>query len=299
VSETPRTASETLQPAKEWGGGVLELNGLTVERGGRPVVRDVSIEIPAGEVTALLGPNGAGKSSLVLAVGGVLGLQAGSVLLDGSNLAGRRPERIRRAGIAIVPEGRRLLSDLTVEDNIRVASYALSREDALAGRERVLELFPEITRRLSAPGRMLSGGEQQMLVLAQALVSQPRYLLIDELSLGLAPVVINRLIPTIRSIAESGIGVLLIEQFAAVALGLAHRAHIMEGGRMRFSGLAAELRAQPELLRSAYLLRGSSPGAGPTARTKPTVTGEGPARSGRAAPGGRIDPAAPTDPAVK
>jgi branched-chain amino acid transport system ATP-binding protein len=243
---------------------VLGLQGITVERGRRTVVRDVSIKIPAGEVTALLGPNGAGKSSLVLAVGGVLRLQAGSVLLNGRDLAGRRPERIRQAGIAIVPEGRRLLTDLTVEDNIRVATYALPREQAQAGRERVLELFPEIARRLSAPARMLSGGEQQMVVLAQALVCEPRFMLIDELSLGLAPVIVNRLIPAIRAVAESGIGILLIEQFATVALGLANGAHVMEGGRMRFSGLASELREKPELLRSAYLLRGSTgtPGAG-------------------------------------
>jgi branched-chain amino acid transport system ATP-binding protein len=239
----------------------LVVRGLSIERGGRPVVRDVSLEIPAAEVTALLGPNGAGKSSLVLAVGGLLAPLAGSVLLNGSNLAGRRPERIRRSGVAIVPEGRRLLPDLTVEDNIRVASYSLSREDARAGRERVLELFPEISRRLTARARLLSGGEQQMLVLAQALISQPRYLLIDELSLGLAPVVVARLIPAIRAVAESGIGVLLIEQFAAVALGLARRAYIMEGGQLRFSGLTSELQDQPELLRSAYLLRGSSSAA--------------------------------------
>jgi len=246
----------------------LALRALTVERGGRAVVRDVTIEIPAGEVTALLGPNGAGKSSLVLAVGGVLRPQAGSVLLDDRDWAGRRPERIRGAGIAIVPEGRRLLSDLTVEDNIRVATYALPAAQARAGRDRALELFPEISRRLSAPARMLSGGEQQMVVLAQALVSQPRYMLIDELSLGLAPVVVNRLIPAIRAVAESGIGVLLIEQFATVALGLAHHAHVMEGGRLRFSGLARELREQPELLRSAYLLRGST-----TAPGRPTAPG--------------------------
>jgi branched-chain amino acid transport system ATP-binding protein len=251
------------RPGGEQKNASLGLKDITVERGKRPVVRDVSIDIPAGEVTALLGPNGAGKSSLVLAVGGVLGMRAGSVILDGRDFAGRRPERIRAAGIAIVPEGRRLLPDLTVEDNLRVATYALPREQAQAGRQRVLELFPEISRRLSAPARMLSGGEQQMVVLAQALVCEPRYMLIDELSLGLAPVVVNRLIPAIRAVAGSGIGVLLIEQFATVALGLAHHVYVMEGGQMRFSGPAAELREKPELLRSAYLLRGSAepPGA--------------------------------------
>lgn len=258
MSEVPQATAEEPQASAKPEPGVLGLRDVTVERGGRAVVREVSIEIPPGEVTALLGPNGAGKSSLVLAVGGVLRPLAGSVFLDGHDFAGRRPERIRRAGIAIVPEGRRLLPDLTVEDNIGVATYALSREQAQAGRKRALELFPELERRLSARARTLSGGEQQMVVLAQALVSQPRFILIDELSLGLAPVVINRLIPRIRSVAESGIGVLLIEQFATVALGLANHAYVMEGGRLRFSGLAGELREKPELLRSAYLLRGSN-----------------------------------------
>jgi branched-chain amino acid transport system ATP-binding protein len=235
----------------------LRIADLTVERGGRAVVKEVTVEIPAGQVTALLGPNGAGKSTLVLAVGGVLRPKAGSVLLDEAELTGRRPERIRQAGVAIVPEGRRLLPDLTVEDNLRVASYALSREAAQAGRVRVLELFPQLEQRLAALARTLSGGEQQMVVLAQALIAQPRYMLIDELSLGLAPVVVSRLIPVIAAIAESGTGVLLIEQFATVALGLANHAHVMEGGRIRFSGPASELRAHPELLQSAYLLRGS------------------------------------------
>ena len=259
-------------PRAEAGAG-LDLRGLTVERGGRAVVHDVSVGIPAGEVTALLGPNGAGKSSLVLAIGGVLRPQAGSVLLDGRDFAGRRPELIRRAGIAIVPEGRRLLSELTVEDNIGIATYALAREQARAGRKRALDLFPELSRRLSARARTLSGGEQQMLVLAQALVSQPRYILIDELSLGLAPVVVNRLIPKIRAFAESGIGVLLIEQFATVALGLANHAYVMEGGRLRFSGPAGELRAKPELLRSAYLLRGSGGSAAQQAAPSEPASG--------------------------
>ena len=204
--------------------GALELRDLTVERGGRAVVRDVSVEIATGQVTALLGPNGAGKSTLVLAVGGVLRPRSGTVVLDGADIAGRRPERIRQAGVAIVPEGRRLLPDLTVEDNLRVASYALTREQAQAGRDRILELFPQLRQRLTATARTLSGGEQQMVVLAQALITQPRYLLIDELSLGLAPVVVSRLIPVIAAVAESGTGVLLIEQFATVALGLAHQA---------------------------------------------------------------------------
>jgi branched-chain amino acid transport system ATP-binding protein len=240
----------------------LQINDLTVERGGRAVVKQVSVEIPAGQVTALLGPNGAGKSTLVLAVGGVLRPKAGEVLLDAQgqkpeNLTGRRPERIRQAGVAIVPEGRRLLPDLTVEDNLRVASYALTSEQAQAGRKQVLELFPQLDQRRAAMARTLSGGEQQMVVLAQALIAQPRYMLIDELSLGLAPVVVSRLIPVIAAIAESGTGVLLIEQFATVALGLANHAHIMEGGRIRFSGPATDLRDNPALLRSAYLLRGS------------------------------------------
>lgn len=236
----------------------LRLAGITVERGGRAVVRDVSIEVPAGQVTALLGPNGAGKSTLVLAVGGVLRAAAGSVLLDDGDLIGRRPERIRRAGIAIVPEGRRLLPELTVADNLRVASYALSREQARSGRDRVLELFPQLASRLGARARTLSGGEQQMVVLAQALIWQPRYLLIDELSLGLAPVVVSRLLPVIRAVAQSGTGVLLIEQFAAVALSLASSASIMEAGQIRFTGPASELRDNPDLLHSAYLLRGTS-----------------------------------------
>jgi len=236
----------------------LKVSGLTVRRGGRQVVRNVDIEIPAGEVTALLGPNGAGKSSLVLAVGGILRPESGSIGLGDRDFAGKRPERIRRAGVAIVPEGRRLLPELSVEDNIRVATYTLTRNEAQAGRARALELFPELEKRLDAPARALSGGEQQMVVLAQALVSQPKYILIDELSLGLAPVIVNRLIPTIRDIAEAGIGVLLIEQFVTVALGLANRAHIMEGGRLQFSGQAKELRENPELLHTAYLLRGSN-----------------------------------------
>jgi branched-chain amino acid transport system ATP-binding protein len=180
------------------------------------------------------------------------------VSLNGTELAGRRPEKIRAAGIAIVPEGRRLLPDLSVDDNLKVATYALSKQAAAEGRARALELFPRLGERLTVSARLLSGGEQQMVVLAQALVSQPRYILIDELSLGLAPVIVNQLIPVIRSVAAAGVGVLLIEQFATVALSLATGAHVMEGGVLRYAGTSAELKANPELLHSAYLLRGSA-----------------------------------------
>jgi branched-chain amino acid transport system ATP-binding protein len=248
---------------------VLRLDGLTIRRGGREVVNDVSLQIPPGEVTALLGPNGAGKSSLVLSVGGVLPAESGSIKLGDTDLLGRRPEKIRSAGVAIVPEGRRLLPELTVEDNLQVATFSLPNLVARERRAYALELFPELQARLEARARSLSGGEQQMVVLAQALVSQPKFILIDELSLGLAPVVVKRLIPTIRTVADSGVGVLLIEQFATLALGLANRAYVMEGGVIHYSGSASELREKPDLLHSAYLLRGNIQGNG----TKETSDG--------------------------
>jgi branched-chain amino acid transport system ATP-binding protein len=256
AAKTPPAAAK--KPAAAESSDELSLSELTVSRGSRPVVRDVSLRIAPNEVTALLGPNGAGKSSLVLAVAGLLNLDSGSVKLNGTELTGRRPERIRAAGVAVVPEGRRLLSDLTVQDNLQVATYSLSRAEAQEGLEYALELFPELKPRLGVQARSLSGGEQQMLVLAQALVSKPKFMLIDELSLGLAPVVVKRLIPTIARVAESGIGVLLIEQFATVALGLARGAYVMGGGTIQFSGEAGELRKKPELLQSAYLTRGST-----------------------------------------
>lgn len=237
----------------------LRLDGLTVPRGGRIVLRDVHLEVPPGEVTTLLGPNGAGKSTLVLTVAGVLKPLSGTVLLGDVELTKRRPEKIRMAGVAVVPEGRRLLPELTVEDNLRVATYALDRDDARDGVQHALELFPELRKCWERTARSLSGGEQQMVVLAQALVSRPRVLLVDELSLGLAPVVVKRLVPTLEAVAASGVGVLLIEQFAHVALGLANRAYILEGGVIRYHGTAQELREKPEVLHSAYLLREQEP----------------------------------------
>jgi len=225
---------------------------------GRPVVHEVSLEIPAGQVTTLLGANGAGKSSLVLAVAGLLRSTGGQVLLDDLDLTNRRPEQIRSAGVAVVPEGRRLLPGLTVEDNLRVATYSLGSAQAKQGIAYALELFPELERRWGATARLLSGGEQQMVVLAQALVSHPKVLLVDELSLGLAPVVVKRLVPTLEAAAAGGVGVLLIEQFAHVALGLAENAYVIERGRIRYEGPAQKLKDEPELLHSAYLLAESA-----------------------------------------
>jgi branched-chain amino acid transport system ATP-binding protein len=232
----------------------LRIEGLDVPRGGRPVLHGVTLDIPAGEITTLLGPNGAGKSTLVLTIGGVLPSTAGSISLDGVELRGAKPEKVRGNGVAVVPEGRRLLPNLTVEDNLKVATYNLPPADAKAGIAEALEMFPELTKRFETETRSLSGGEQQMVVLAQALASKPKIVVVDELSLGLAPVVVKRLMPVMEQVAEQGTGVLLIEQFAHVALALANKAYVIEGGRIQYSGTARELRDNPDIVKAAYLL---------------------------------------------
>jgi branched-chain amino acid transport system ATP-binding protein len=260
VSDSPSvlaadSAAIGAESAAETRGAALRIHDLCVPRGGRPVLHDVSLEVPPGEVTTLLGPNGAGKSTLVLAVAGAVRVTSGTVKLGDHDLTKRRPERIRRAGVAVVPEGRRLLPELSVADNMRVATYVLDDDEAERGVNYALELFPELKQRWRTSARSLSGGEQQMVVLAQAMVSHPSVILVDELSLGLAPLIVKRLVPILGSIAESGVGVLLIEQFAHVALSLANQAYILQGGRIRYQGTARALQEDPELLHSAYLLR--------------------------------------------
>ena len=232
----------------------LEIRDLDVPRGGRPVLRGVSLDIPAGEITTLLGPNGAGKSTLVLTIGGALASTAGSISLGGVELSGAKPEKVRGHGVAVVPEGRKLLPNLTVEDNLKVATYNLPADEARAGIEGALELFPELRKRNELTARSLSGGEQQMVVLAQALASKPKIVVVDELSLGLAPVVVKRLMPVMEQVADQGVGVLLIEQFAHVALALAQQAYVIEGGAIKYSGTAQELRENPDIVKAAYLL---------------------------------------------
>jgi branched-chain amino acid transport system ATP-binding protein len=236
----------------------LVLEDVSVARGGRTVVRGASLEVPLGEITALLGPNGAGKSSLVLAVAGVLSVAGGTIRAGDVRLTGRRPERVRAAGVATVPEGHRVLGDLSVDDNLRVAAGRLPRSDRAAALARVLDLFGELRELGGRRAGSLSGGEQQMLAIAQAVIARPRYLIVDELSLGLAPVVVRRLVPALREIAHQGAGVLLIEQFTSLALGVATNAHVLVRGRVRLSEAAATLREQPELLADSYHLTGTA-----------------------------------------
>jgi branched-chain amino acid transport system ATP-binding protein len=234
---------------------MLKLDNVSIARGLREVVHEVSIDAPAGQVVALLGPNGAGKSTIALGVAGMLRTTGGAISIGGTVISNKRPEAVRAAGVSVVPEGRRLLPELSVEDNLRVATYSLGKAAAAEGLEYSLSLFPELEKRWKIGGRLLSGGEQQMVVLAQALVSKPKILLVDELSLGLAPIVVKRLVKVLQNVAASGVGVLLIEQFAHVALGLATNAYVLESGRVRYSGTSAEISAHPEMLHSAYLLR--------------------------------------------
>ena len=235
----------------------LEVNDLFVDRAGREVLHGVSLELDPGTITALLGANGAGKSSLVMAIGGSLPAKSGVVRLGGKTLRGLRPHIIRRAGVAIVSEGHPVLSGLTVRDNLRAAGMMLSPSESESEIAAALEIFPELEARLEVTAENLSGGQKQMVNIAQALISRPRHLLIDELSFGLAPAVVARLGDVIKQIAGRGVGVLLIEQFTSLALSVASRALVMERGRLVFEGASGELEAQPEILHGAYLASGA------------------------------------------
>jgi branched-chain amino acid transport system ATP-binding protein len=229
---------------------------LAVERGGKAVIHGIDIEIRPGRITTLLGANGAGKSSLVLALAGALPASGGEITLDGQAINGLRPEAVRRLGVAAVPEGHKVLTDLTVEENLKVAGTHLRRPELAKAVEEALETFPELRARYELRAGLLSGGQQQMVVLAQAIVCRPRYILADELSFGLAPVIVARLVPVMTRLAEMGVGVLLIEQFTHIALKIAHHAYVMERGRIRFSGEPEELVKNPDILHSAYLAPG-------------------------------------------
>lgn len=229
----------------------LQVQGLSVRDGNRLAVQDVSLTVKPGEVTAVIGANGAGKSELVLALAGVLPMVAGDIKLDGAPLSARGPEAIRRAGIAAIPEGHRVLTDLSVDDNLRAAGSLIK-----AGlNERLAEtyaVFPELAERKGQLAGTLSGGQQQMVALAHALMCNPRYLLIDEMSLGLAPLIVKRLLGVVSDLKARGVGILLIEQFTDMALGIAESAVVLRGGKMRYSGPARDLARDSQLLHDAY-----------------------------------------------
>ena len=231
----------------------LAIGELRVARGGRQVLHGVSLAMDRGEIAALLGANGAGKSTLVMAVAGALPVLGGTVRLDGADLRGFAPDAVRRRGIAVVAEGHRVLGTLSVLDNLRAAGSALRRAALGEAVAQALALFPELEPRLRLAADNLSGGQKQMVAIAQALIGRPEFLLVDELSFGLAPAVVVRLGETLRQIAARGVGVLLIEQFTTLALALADSAHVMERGRLVFSGAPEGLRQRPEVLHSAYL----------------------------------------------
>lgn len=225
----------------------LTLTDVTVSRGAGPVIRDVSLTVTPGTITALVGPNGAGKTSLLEAISGVVEASSGTIAIDGTPLGKLSRVRRSRRGIVHIEQGRAVFPSLTVVENVRLASGTAARaEEAIA-------LFPELEKRRDSAAGLLSGGEQQMVVLARAFAAQPKFLLIDEMSLGLAPVVFMRLLPMVQKFAEDGVGVLLVEQFTNLALSIAGDALVFSSGRVTFQGTAAELSASPELLHAAYL----------------------------------------------
>lgn len=226
----------------------LRVTGLTLKRGGLTVCRDVSIEVPYGEITVLLGANGAGKSTLLDGIAGVISAAAGELSLDGARLDRLPMHRRATRGLAYVEQGRSVFTKLTVAQNLAV----VDRSPAV--RERAFELFPRLAERRDVRAGLLSGGEQQMLIIARALATRPRVLLVDELSLGLAPLVVAELMRVLARLAAEGIAVLLVEQFAELALAVGTTAHVMQRGRIVHTAPCAEFLADRAALTAAYAL---------------------------------------------
>jgi branched-chain amino acid transport system ATP-binding protein len=225
----------------------LTLDDVAISRGAGPVISGVSLTLQPGTITALVGPNGAGKTSLLESVSGIVQASAGNISFNGTAITTVSRRKRAKLGIAHVEQGRTVFPSLTVRENLEITSRTKSDfDDSLA-------LFPELEKRLTSPAGLLSGGEQQMVVLARAFAARPKMLLIDEMSLGLAPVVFLRLMPVVKQIADTGVGVLLVEQFAHLALQIATDALVITGGRVTYSGRADALLASPETLHKAYL----------------------------------------------
>jgi branched-chain amino acid transport system ATP-binding protein len=255
---------------------ILAVRDLDVAYDQTQVLFGVGLEVDEGEILALLGTNGAGKSTLLKAISGLVPPRRGTITFAGEEIAGVDPGRIARQGIAQVPGGRGIFPSLTVRENLRAAGwlYRKDREYLEGATARVMDYFPALDRRVETPAGSLSGGEQQMLSLAQAFIAKPRLLMIDELSLGLAPTVVERLLDIVRAIHDNGTTVLLVEQSVNVALRLAGRAVFMEKGEIRFSGPTTELLDRTDILRAVFL-KGAVAHTGTAANGK----GEGKART--------------------
>ena len=232
---------------------MLEIQEIDAAYGDIRILSGVSISVGAGEIVALLGPNGAGKSTLLNTVAGLLRPRRGTVRFRGEDLHRLRADLIVERGVALVPEGRRLFAGMTVEDNLELGAFAprarAARGAALA---RVYALFPDLRERRRQLVRALSGGQQQMVAVGRALMSSPRLLMLDEPSLGIAPRLVRSIMDALAEINRAGVGVLLVEQNVHAALGLAHRAYVLESGRVALQGGAAELLDDPHV-RRAYL----------------------------------------------
>lgn len=233
---------------------MLEIRHLRACYGGIEALKDVSLDIKAGEIITLIGANGAGKSTTLMAISGIVPPTAGDIRFMGTPLQGMRPDRISRLGIVQVPEGRRIFPDLTVAENLDMGAY-LRRDtaDIRQDLDYIFSLFPRLAERRHQPGGTLSGGEQQMLALSRGLMGRPKLLLLDEPSLGLAPVLVNLIFETIGKInRENGTTIFLVEQNATMALSIAHRGYVMETGCITLSDTAENL-LQSDRIKSAYL----------------------------------------------
>jgi ABC-type branched-subunit amino acid transport system ATPase component len=237
---------------------LLEVEGLTVDYGGSVLaLEDVSLRVDEGSALALLGANGAGKTTLLRAVGGLLSFHSGAVRsghvrFEGRSIIGMRPYQLVAAGIGMALEGRRIFTELTVRENLRVGAFSLGRQPHTETLGMVLDLFPPLVQRLDQKGGVLSGGEQQMLAIARGLMARPRLLLLDEPSLGLAPLVVAHLGAAMRQIVDRGTAILLVDQSTTLALEVARDACLLETGRVRDSGTATEL-LNSDRVRASYL----------------------------------------------
>jgi branched-chain amino acid transport system ATP-binding protein len=232
--------------------GALVIDALNAGYADTQVLWDVSMRIDPGEIVALIGSNGAGKSTLLGAVSGVVKTWGGSVRYGETTLTGVEPDRIVKAGVVQVPQGRRLFGSLTVEENLRMGAYLRKDREVESDLERMLTLLPRLRERYDFLAGRLSGGEQQQVAIARALMARPRMLLIDEMSLGLAPVLVDQLVELLGQIHATGVSILIVEQDVQTALEVSSRAYVLETGRMTLSGPSAELLDDP-LVKKAYL----------------------------------------------